>query len=198
MATGPFSLLLFAGPPHTHTTRRKKMMRNGETLVISISCSFFPFVYMWTPPKDDGQESSWPLNDVMAVECQLSPFSVSPTALMADSLSSCDPAQHRHFLFFYHRRAMYIRWKKRKKMPRAILRFITLSQTDQRSFCTHPPAIQCLCSDVLGATQNHFDVFQSVNKETMVVPPFARLSRKQNRQRAAGPLAGREETLAVV
>lgn len=115
----------------------------------------------------------------MAVECQLSPFSVSPTALMADSLSSCDPAQHRHFLFFYHRRAMYIRWKKRKKMPRAILRFITLSQTDQRSFCTHPPAIQCLCSDVLGATQNHFDVFQSVNKETMIVPPFARLSRKK-------------------
>jgi hypothetical protein len=87
---------------------------------------------------------------------------------------------------------------KKKKMPRAILRFITLSQTDQRSFCTHPPAIQCLCSDVLGATQNHFDVFQSVNKETMVVPPFARLSRKQNRQRAAGPLAGREKTLAVV
>lgn len=67
------SLLLFAGPPHT--TRREKMMR---LLLFPSLVLFFLFCVHVNPPKDDGQESSWPLNDVMAVECQLSPFPPSP------------------------------------------------------------------------------------------------------------------------
>jgi hypothetical protein len=115
MATGPFSLLLFAGPPHTHNKKGKNDEKWWDSCYFHLLFFFFSFVYMWTPPKDDGQESSWPLNDVMAVECQLSPFSVSPTALMADSLSSCDPAQHRHFLSFLSPTGNVYKVEKKKK-----------------------------------------------------------------------------------